>query len=76
MEETIVSVKTLPELLFARIKCERVKVRETPDGVISLVPIAKTLKIPQTIEELFENYTGGAFQAQIQEFEAVGNELW
>ena len=31
---------------------------------------------PQTIEELFKGYKGEPFQAKIQEFEAVGNELW
>ena len=31
---------------------------------------------PQTIEELFKDYKGESFQAKIQEFEAVGNELW
>jgi antitoxin component of MazEF toxin-antitoxin module len=31
---------------------------------------------PQTIEELFKDYKGKPFQAKIQEFEAIGNELW
>ena len=31
---------------------------------------------PQTIEELFRDYKGKPFQAEIQEFEAKGNELW
>ena len=31
---------------------------------------------PQTIAELFKDYKGEPFQAKIQEFEAVGNELW
>jgi len=33
-------------------------------------------RAPQTIEELFQDYKGKPFQASIQEFEAVGNELW
>ena len=31
---------------------------------------------PQTIEELFEDYKGESFKAEIQEFEPIGNELW
>ena len=31
---------------------------------------------PQSIKELFKDYDEGAFQAQIQEFEPVGSELW
>jgi len=38
--------------------------------------IEKTTQTPQTIQELFKDYKGGAFQAEIQEFEAMGNELW
>ena len=33
-------------------------------------------QIPKTIEELFKDYKGESFQAEIQEFEATGNELW
>lgn len=29
-----------------------------------------------TIEELFKDYKGGSFQAEIQEFEPQGNEKW
>ena len=31
---------------------------------------------PRTIEELFKDYDGESFQAKIQEFSALGNELW
>ena len=31
---------------------------------------------PQTIEELFKDYKNEPFQAEIQEFEPMGNELW
>ena len=31
---------------------------------------------PQTIEELFKDYNGKPFQAEIQEFTPIGNELW
>jgi len=37
---------------------------------------AAPAQIPQTIAELFKDYKGEPFQAKIQEFEAVGNELW
>lgn len=29
-----------------------------------------------TIEELFENYNGSKFQAEIKELESTGGELW
>lgn len=29
-----------------------------------------------TIEELFKDYKGGSFQADIQEFEPMGDEKW
>lgn len=29
-----------------------------------------------TIEELFEGYEGGEFRAEVQEIQAVGEELW
>jgi len=38
MEETIISINTLPELLFSRTHCERVKVWEN-DGLFSVVPV-------------------------------------
>ena len=38
--------------------------------------VDKIHSIPQSIEELFQGYDGGSFQAEVQEFEALGNELW
>ena len=38
--------------------------------------VNKIHSIPQSIEELFEGYNGGSFQAEVQEFKALGNELW
>ena len=32
--------------------------------------------VPQSIQELFSDYNGEPFKAEIQEFEAIGNELW
>ena len=31
---------------------------------------------PRTIKELFKDYKGEPFQAETQEFSAIGNELW
>jgi len=38
--------------------------------------IGKAAAVPKTISELFKDYNGGSFQAEIQELEAIGNELW
>ena len=38
--------------------------------------VDKVDSTPQSIEELFKDYDEGTFQAHIQEFEPVGNELW
>jgi len=53
----------------------RLHVEVTDDGTRRLV-IDKLHSIPQSIEELFQGYEGGSFQAEVQEFEALGDELW
>ncbi|MCL2109115.1 MAG: hypothetical protein FWH20_07205 [Oscillospiraceae bacterium] len=39
-------------------------------------PETQCPQVPQSIADLFKDYTGGSFQADVQEFEAAGNELW
>lgn len=45
---------------------------EIKDGAVVLSKQKKEI----TIEEMFKDYKGGSFQAEIQEFEPEGNEKW
>ncbi|MCD2136758.1 AbrB/MazE/SpoVT family DNA-binding domain-containing protein [Salinicoccus halitifaciens] len=45
---------------------------EIKDGAVILSKPKKEI----TIEEMFKDYKGGSFQAEIQEFEPEGNEKW
>ena len=45
---------------------------EIKDGAVVLSKQKKEI----TIEEMFKDYKGGSFQAEIQEFEPKGNEKW
>lgn len=45
---------------------------EIKDGAVILSKPKKEI----TIEEMFKDYKGGSFQAEIQEFEPKGNEKW
>jgi antitoxin MazE len=45
---------------------------EIKDGAVVLSKPKKEI----TIEEMFKDYKGGSFQAEIQEFEPEGNEKW
>ncbi|MFK4935493.1 AbrB/MazE/SpoVT family DNA-binding domain-containing protein [Lactococcus garvieae] len=51
---------------------------ENPNGSRSFVfeIIPENQEIPKTIDELFNGYDGGSFQAEVQEMRAVGNEAW
>ncbi|MFK4927090.1 hypothetical protein ACI1TM_10745 [Lactococcus garvieae] len=42
--------------------------------VFDIVPADQ--EIPKTIDELFKDYNGDTFQAEVQEMKAVGNEAW
>ena len=53
----------------------QLNVEVADDGSKRLV-IEKIHSIPQSIEELFQGYDEGPFQAEVQEFEPLGNELW
>ena len=53
----------------------QLSVEVTDNGSKRLV-VNKIPSIPQSIEELFQGYDAGSFQAEVQEFEPLGNELW
>ena len=47
MTETVISTKTLPEILFRLITTEKVRVKEI-DGMIQLMPVKESTNKPQT----------------------------
>ena len=63
MEDTIISVNTLPETLFRLINTEKVKVRET-GGEIRIVPIIES---PETDKVLAIKHAATAAERKMQD---------
>lgn len=58
---------------------ESLDIKDTDTLEIKVQDHAIILTKPEneiTIEEMFKDYKGGSFQANIQEFEPAGNEKW
>ena len=67
---------TLANVLGFNVNDKLQLIVEVKDNGSKRLVIDKIQPVPRSIEELFLGYDEGSFQAEVQEFEALGNELW